>query len=373
MAKITLANLYDQQRRAVARLHLKFTADTHRIFRDFFNGLRAELDRYTLEDGRLNPLGLPFVNNWIAENWQEMFGQFKVRFEQARREAALISFGVMAIHNRDILVPLEAEFAEAGPPDLKIEGIPFWDPQLDELIKAANERVYSDGFKLSQRIWNLDNESRAKLQAIIVETIATGESAWDAAQRLEELLGAQQDCPRWTSTRLNKLTKSDIAAGDPRGLIRGPSPCSSKGVAYNALRLARNEIQIVHQRANDEIFRRIPWVEQEKVNLSPSHPAIGCRCESVVVGGENGDGVYPVGEIILPLHPMCLCHKTAVLLPPDQMAERLRGWVTGETAWPEMDEYKTWVGSDRSQDKEPADALGTWSVGKEKDMNQRLG
>ena len=71
--------------------------------------------------------------------------------------------------------------------------------------------------------------------------------------------------------------------------------CAGQGVAYNALRLARNEIQVAHGLATDSLFAKMPWVEKEAINLSPSHPAIGCACEDVVV---NGEGEITVRELL---------------------------------------------------------------------------
>lgn len=304
MADLALANISEQQHKAIARLHLKFTGDIHGIFFSYTTQIKTKLRDYTLPDGTMNPIGaLPF-NRWLAESWSETYKAFSDRFEAARRQAALISFGALGVYHNGVFGWVSEEDLTEAEPAVRIEGVPFFEPQLQEVIDAANQRVYSDGFKLSQRIWRLNENSLAGLRQIILETVATGDSAWNAAHRFEEYLGAGQDCPRWTSTRLFKLTKSDIAAGDQRGLIK--SPCSSKGVSYNALRLARNEIQIAHQMANDAILQRMPWVEMEQIRLSPSHPAIGCECEGIVVGGENGDGVYPLGTITLPVHVQCL-------------------------------------------------------------------
>ncbi len=115
-------------------------------------------------------------------------------------------------------------------------------------------------------------------------------------------------------------------------------------MAYNALRMARNEIQIAHHMATDRMFAAMPWVEKEQIVLSPSHPSIGCECEEIVVGGERGEGIYAKGEIILPVHVQCLCFKIAVLMPADEFVRKLRGWMRGEAAWPAMDEYAGWLG-----------------------------
>lgn len=314
---VALGELAGLQHVAMARLHLKFTADTHALLGELLEQVRAKLLTYVVdEEGHLNPLATGPLMDFTASAWREMFKKFQGRFEAAREQAALISFAALARYHRHFM-GLMAEKAEAAPPgQVGVVAVPFYRPQLQEVLDAAAGRVYGDGFKLSQRIWNLDQRGLKGLQGIIMETIASGDSAWNAAQRLESYLGANQECPRWTRTRLYKLTKTDIAAGDRTGLVSG-SPCASKGVAYNALRLARNEIQIVHAGATDAIFGRMPWVEQEQVVLSPSHPPIACVCEEVAAGGEKGGGVYPKGTIALPLHVQCF--------PPDQIVSTDEG------------------------------------------------
>lgn len=381
MANLTLGNISKQQHKAIARLHLKFTGDIHGLLHTYATQVKQKVREYTLADGLLNPIGALPLNNWIADSWKDTFNEFEDRFEAARRQAALISFGSLGIYHNGVFGWASEDDLTEAQPAARIEGVPFYEPQLQEVIDAANQRVYSDGFNISQRIWRLNESSLAGLKQIVLETVATGDSAWNAAHRLEEYLGAGQDCPRWTSTRLFKLTKSDIAAGDQRGLIKGP--CSSKGVSYNALRLARNEIQIAHQMANDAILQRMPWVEMEQIKLSPSHPSIGCACEGVVTGGENGDGVYPLGTITLPVHVQCLCRKDAVLPDPDEFVGRLRGWVKGESTWPEMDEYANWVGGTKPTMKSVLGPttevykqltlpLFTWISGSETELDELL-
>lgn len=111
------------------------------------------------------------------------------------------------------------------------------------------------------------------------------------------------------------------------GLITG-SNCDGQGVSYNALRLARTEIQKAHALATDRVMRNSPWVEKEKVNLSAQHPEADI-CDDVVSGGEEGEGIYEKGEIELPLHPNCLCYKTAVLMAEKDFTKQLSSWVKG--------------------------------------------
>lgn len=344
---LTPAEFYALQQTALMRLHLKLTGDVHGWLTDCGQQLRQQVVALAGDDGQLSPLAGPMLAQQSSQAWGEAFGHIRQRLEAGRRQAALLGFAGLAYWHGRLLAGEVSEarrWAEAGPPVIGVEPVAFFQPQLDEVLAATADRVYGDGFKLSQRIWQLDQRSLAGIQQIIASGIASGNSAWNVAPQLEQYLGAGQDCPRWTRDRLFGLTKSDIAAGDRTGLLSG-QPCGSGGVSYNALRLIRNEIQIAHAGATDAILARQPWVQAEKIHLSPSHPPIGCRCEDVVNGGDNGDGVYPLGEIALPLHVQCLCYKTAVTLSDEEFVGKLRGWVDGSEAWPEMTSYASWVGA----------------------------
>jgi hypothetical protein len=355
LSDIPIDQMAQAQQRALMRLHVKVTGETHRLLTDLVAGLRKRLLEYADEDGKLTPEFYLVLVDYAGKLWADTFGHWRTMFEAARREAVAIPFGALVREHQYFMGLREVEerrggrlegwkagrLEEQGPVRVGVQGVPFFEQQIQEILDATSNRIYSDGFKLSQRIWRLDQESLGGIQQILRETLATGDSAWNAAKKLEAYLGPGADCPRWTSTRLFRLTKSDIAAGDKRGLISG-NPCESKGVAYNALRLARNEIQIAHHAAKDMVMARQPWTEMERILLSPAHP-VEDICDDVVGGGENGDGVYPKGTIILPLHVQCICYKQGVRMPADEFIQKLKGWMTNEAAWPEMDAYALWV------------------------------
>jgi hypothetical protein len=266
-------------------------------------------------------------------------------FYGARREAAKLAFGGWALYHawaahlaQDVLTESRA-LQEQDAPTFN----PLFEPQLNAVLDAADARLYGDGLDLSARIWQLDEASQRGIRQVLAEGVSVSNSAWNLAQKLEQYLGAGAECPRWTSTRLYGLSKQQIADGDRTGLY-SKAACAGQGVAYNALRLARNEIQWAHHAATDAVFAQIPWIEREQIMLSPNHPDIGCACEDVVVGGEDGDGVYPKGEITIPIHVQCLCNKLAELMEPDAFVGRLAGWVRGTTSWGAMDAYAATLG-----------------------------
>ena len=135
------------------------------------------------------------------------------------------------------------------------------------------------------------------------------------------------------------------------GLYSG-SACAGQGVAYNALRMARTEIQYVHGQATDYAMAKMPWIDEERIYLSRAHPEPDI-CDDVVNGGRGGKGIYPVGTIVLPLHPHCLCGKEALQPDPASFVKDLRAWMQGGSS-SNVSEYAALFGKNQN-------SLGSWT------------
>lgn len=349
---INLANVHQAQQTAVVRLHIFVIGETHRMVQYVYEAGWGILSKVPADEALSAPAAVQ-ANSAMMNAWRTFIDEYRGLIENAMIQAASIPFGTLAVMHRELVLPLAMEESRlwllAGRPgssralsEQAQANDGLFTPQLQEIIVAAEQRVYEDGLSLSGRIWRLDYFSRQGISQIIMAAMQNGQSAWDTARQLERYLGAGGDCPRWTEERLQGLTKEQIAAGDATGLLRGVD-CRPEGVAYNALRLARNEIQAVHHLATDYIFARMPWVTQEQIILSPDHPKPDV-CDDVASGGDGGDGIYPKGTNTLPFHVLCLCYKTAVLMKGDDFVAKLRGWLDGSQRWPEMDSYATMLG-----------------------------
>lgn len=354
LTDIAPADVWDVQYQALIRMQIAFTGETHRLLKDLSNDGRKIIADGFGDADELDGLGLHRVLYGLDQAWAATFKNWQTRFEALRREAAEIAFGGLAVlHERYVRPALNESKALT---EATVNAGQVFAPQLQAVIDAADRRVYADGIPLSTRLWRLDQQSRLEIQRIIYQGVVDKQSAWNLAKKLERLLGFGADCPRWTRTRLG-LTKKEIAAGDLRGLKSGEE-CRGQGVAYNALRLARNELQVIHGMATDAIMASLPFVEQEQINLSPDHPQDD-ECDAVVNAGQDGRGIYPKGTIELPIHVQCLCFKTAVLMPPGQFTDGLKGWLNGSQPWPAMDDYQAMLGGDVSIKLADLFAVGT--------------
>lgn len=221
----------------------------------------------------------------------------------------------------------------------------------NDVLAAASSRMYgSNQQTYSDRIWRIGTTSRQQLRNTIAEQFTNGTvSAVKLSRAIERHLNANSGCPQWTMQRLNRLTAKQRAQSRV-GLLSnaaGNSPCKPPStrrrniLLYNALRLARNEIQVIHNDAVDRIAARQPWVKQEDIVLSSSHPCCD-ECDRIAKASP-----HPAGTVILPIHVQCLCWKRMRLPDPQVFANRLANWRDGRHD-AELDGYAAWLGWDAS-------------------------
>jgi len=375
--EVALGTLDKAAFKALLRLQVYFTGRTHELFIQFGKQAAAVLLKHGDDEGKLDGLRGFRAQSDLTKLWSDVFANWQREFLAARREAVSLPYGVLAVrHERLVRAAVSdqqlAESSEIASPQrtrlAMTEAIEdgVFKPQIDVLLSVAEQYLYGDGVTLDGRIWRIDAAGREAINNVIMQGITDGDSAWNMAKKLEQFLGAGENCPRWTSTRLYGRTASDKAAGDPTGLLSG-NDCDGRGVAYKALRLARTEIQKIHALATDKLMAQQPWVEQEQCHLSAAHPTAD-ECDDVIAGGEGGKGIYPVGTIEYPLHPNCFCYKTAVLMNEKEFTSQLNGWLNGTQDWAEMDAYANTIGVDVSSSLMPdAVSLAVWLFGDELD------
>ncbi len=379
LAALSLSRVWHAQQRAQLRIQLYAIGRTHELLGEFAERARATLAAAAGPRGQLDAVGLTRAHAGLEREWAHTVARYRELLKALREDSASLPFGVLAVYQDKFVEPAlrrgnvrgsgsapGGELAESKP-----KQVPGTSPftldfvfrrQLGEIMAAADRNIYGDGLQLSQRLWRFDRESWQGIQGTLFSGIANQSSAWQIAKDLDQYLGRSGRCPRWTRKRLYGLTKGEISGGNLRGLWtnakgtrllqleqelpEGEVGCDGRGIAYNALRLARTEIQRVHAQATDALMARMPWIEKERVHLSPDH-AERDQCDDVVEGGEDGKGIYQKGEIKLPLHPHCLCFKTSVQQSPTEFAGRVRGWMRGDTADPALDRYAELLGQQR--------------------------
>lgn len=193
-------------------------------------------------------------------------------------------------------------------------------------IKLPNEAVYyqrntkalqaflkrsSAGFTLSKRVWNLTKQTRSQLEYFLADGLSNGRSAVDLAKDLQRYLKE----PEKRFRRVRNKTTGKLEISNPASKFN-PGRGVYRSSFKNALRLARNEINIAYRIADHERRIRLPFVIGFEVHLSPAHPKYDI-CDELA-------GKYPKGYIYTGWHTSCLCFTTSILMTKEEFKDYLK-------------------------------------------------
>lgn len=334
--KITPKNVDRLQHVAISRLTLYMAAQIHVMLGELQTWLLTQVRQATDTDGNVEMAQLSAMLPALDTKWHRIVGDYTTLLQRARTQAGDIAFTPLwQRHNAFFPTALD-RIQEAFTPSTNDwqQLAAMWLRRRNAALQVAQQRVWSDGLSLSQRLWRLDNGGLSQIRATIAQGMAERTSAVRLAQELELCLGADMDMPRWAYARLNQMTASERAT-DASGLLHDQVH-RTQGVAYNALRLARNEIQYANHAVTSDIARNFPGITGRWVRLSPAHPKSDI-CDSVAAGGP-----YPKDYNDLPLHPMCMCRYEEAMMDPKQFAANVRGWLQNDNDF--LNDYVNWLG-----------------------------
>ncbi len=186
------------------------------------------------------------------------------------------------------------------------------------------DRKSIDGISLSDRIWT----HAAKTAEEVKHTILLNLQAGNSARRVRDQLMQTQEqvaagIPKWLQKEL------DLAS--PKSIKDKVERYMAKKVKYNAMRVARTEIQRAFRGSYMTLAKKLDFVTHVKWNLSGSHFHLmpeGDICTDIAeTDNGQGPGVYPKDAVPFdggPAHPHCMCNLTTVIQSmEDTLAEEL--------------------------------------------------
>lgn len=181
-------------------------------------------------------------------------------------------------------------------------------------VKRATFEIWKyyevDGLKLSDRIWKMAKQVAQDVQKQVMLSLQTGMSA----RRLrDQILKTAEQQP----VQIPKWLEKQLSEADPETIAKKISKYVQKKQKYNAMRVARTEIQRAWRLTYVEQSKKLPFVKGIKWNLSKSHPKEDI-CDELANADPIGlgPGVYPPDAVPYnggPAHPHCMCYLTTVL------------------------------------------------------------
>jgi len=173
-------------------------------------------------------------------------------------------------------------------------------PGLLDDYEPLHTWVDPQGYRLSDRLWDVSQRVRMKIDREVARALQDGMSAQDLATRLEQYV---------------KPSRRTVRTTKPYGPRYG-------AFSFDAMRLARTEITRAAAAAQKAAAIANPYVDRLDWRLSASHPKIDV-CDGLADGGP-----YPVETAPIPVvdsHPQCLCHEVSLTsATPAQITAELR-------------------------------------------------
>ena len=187
------------------------------------------------------------------------------------------------------------------------------------MVESMVNRVYTDGYAFSERIWNISNGFQNSIKRVISVGTAMGRDAIDIARDIEVYVSEGREA----------LAKryGDLVKDEPGWRTR-----IGRDVDYNALRLVRSEMYMAIQDSAVSAGRMTPsvtgynWVRNTSEDWN-------CDCPDLEAGSP-----YQEDEIPDYPHPSCLCQIVAVLMERQDFVDDLVSWANGE----DVDYLDTW-------------------------------
>lgn len=241
----------------------------------------------TLPNGTVIPL-----SPYMRQLWESIRAVVRIPVEQnAAILAKRLPADVAYVMQRAVLNPFAVAKGEVSEQVFR--------PNPLAAYEAPHTWVDPNGYRLSDRVWNVATLTRRQIDAFMEEGIREGKGALQMSRELRQFL-----------TPGESLRRTDKPYGT--------------SASFSGMRLARTEITRSSNEAHRTSAAMNPFVSGMKWNLSARHPRIDI-CDDYARGGPNGDGVYAIEDYPTIPHPQCLCRSSNVLIEdPDAVLEQLR-------------------------------------------------
>jgi len=181
------------------------------------------------------------------------------------------------------------------------------------------------GLKLSEQIWNKNQNYRKNINKILVSGVATGEDCVTVARAIEKYV--KNGAESFTKDYPNMMARM-------QGRV-------SEDISYEALRLARTEMTSAYGMGTMKAAKLNPANRGIKYILSASHPRHDI-CDKITSTDRHGigPGAYPVDDAPeYPFHPNCLCIMTTLNEEPEELMIRLKAWEKNPSSQPDLEEW----------------------------------
>lgn len=177
--------------------------------------------------------------------------------------------------------------------------------------------LYQNGFSLSTRIWDIENNTMKDIYAVVAKGIAEKKSVYQISLELEKYVKPDARLPWYT-------TSVEIIGGNKRPVI-----IHNRQVDYNAQRLARTLLQHCYQQSLVELTKDNPFVKGYLWHASGGHACELCQ--------SRDSNIYTPEDLPLD-HPNGQC-TIEVLVDEEKIKSDIEGFMDNPILYPDIQRF----------------------------------
>lgn len=241
-----------------------------------FNRLYVELAPLIELSLKENPKARKFkfaLNNKVKVRTDILFKQFSSKLKAEIEKGSLEAWTISSVKSDKMIEYLASA---SGLPENKIKKkYNFGERNIKAFEKFAKRKM--NGKTLSDRVWNITNDTKIGLEDQVSTYIKNGESAVQISKNIKKYLVNPDPLP------------NNVPVG--QGVYRNPMK--------NAMRLARTEVNMAYRQSDYDRWQKMDFVIGIRIKVSTNNN----QCPMCL----GLQGKYPKDFLFRGWHPQCMC------------------------------------------------------------------
>ena len=177
-------------------------------------------------------------------------------------------------------------------------------------FEALKNDINANGFKLSDRVWNITQQTKSQLEFYLDSGVVAGRNANGISSDIRQILQNPQK-----RFRRIRNEKGELVLSQPMKNYH-PGQGVYRSAYKNALRTSATTTNIAYRSADYERWSKQDFILGIEVHRSANNRGPCKICDAMV-------GKYPKTFKFTGFHPFCICFATPITMEPEDFADFL--------------------------------------------------
>lgn len=177
-------------------------------------------------------------------------------------------------------------------------------------FEALKNDIDANGFKLSDRVWNITQQTKSQLEFYLDSGVVAGRNANGISSDIRQILQNPQK-----RFRRIRNEKGELVLSQPMKNYH-PGQGVYRSAYKNALRTSATTTNIAYRSADYERWSKQDFILGIEIHRSANNRGLCKICDAMV-------GKYPKTFKFTGFHPFCICFATPITMEPEDFADFL--------------------------------------------------